>query len=108
MRINYIDASEMMADLLAELPPDPRISVHVGDPDEEALVALAHEAEVILNGHTSMGAALLARLPALALDRLERRVAQLFERGAQRLVLLQLHALFTRAARRRTGRLFHP
>ncbi|HBT00324.1 MAG TPA: 3-phosphoglycerate dehydrogenase [Citreicella sp.] len=65
MRINYIDASEMMADLLAELPPDPRISVHVGDPDEEALVALAHEAEVILNGHTSMGAALLARLPAL-------------------------------------------
>lgn len=65
MRINYIDASEMMAGLLNELPADPRLSVNIGDPDDDGVVALAGEAEVILNGHTMMSAALLARLPAL-------------------------------------------
>ncbi|MGR3378985.1 2-hydroxyacid dehydrogenase [Salipiger abyssi] len=65
MRINYIDASEMMAGLLTELPADPRLSVNIGDPDDDGVVALAGESEVILNGHTMMSAALLARLPAL-------------------------------------------
>ncbi|MDK3018556.1 2-hydroxyacid dehydrogenase [Pseudodonghicola flavimaris] len=65
MRIKYIDASEMMANVLAELPPEPRLSVHIGDPDDDGVVDLAAEAEVILNGHTTMSADLLARLPAL-------------------------------------------
>lgn len=65
MRINYIDASEMMAELLAELSPDPRLTVNIGDPDDDGVVALAQEAEVILNGHTTMSADLLARLPVL-------------------------------------------
>lgn len=65
MRVEYIDASEMMAGLLGELPPDPRISVNIGDPDDDGVVALAQDAEVILNGHTMMGPALLDRLPKL-------------------------------------------
>lgn len=65
MRVSYIDASDLTMALLAELPADPRVAAHLGDPDDNGIVARARDAEVILNGHTNMGAALLARLPAL-------------------------------------------
>lgn len=65
MQVSYIDASPLTMELLAELPADPRVAVHPGDPDDDGIVARARDAAVILNGHTNMGAAVLARLPAL-------------------------------------------
>lgn len=63
----YIDCSPFMLALLQEVMPDhaATMNVNVGDPDPDELVALAADAEIILNGHTMMDAALLARLPSL-------------------------------------------
>lgn len=63
----YIDCSPFMLALLAEVMPDYAaiMQVNLGDPGPDELVAMAGEAEIILNGHTMMDAALLARLPAL-------------------------------------------
>jgi D-3-phosphoglycerate dehydrogenase / 2-oxoglutarate reductase len=67
VRACYVDCSPFLRALIDEaglvLPSD--LSVHVGDPDPDELVALAVDAEVVLNGHTAMDAVLLAQLPKL-------------------------------------------
>jgi D-3-phosphoglycerate dehydrogenase len=63
----YIDCSPFMLGLLQDVFPDhaQTMAVNVGDPNADELVALATEAEIILNGHTMMDAAVISRLPRL-------------------------------------------
>lgn len=63
----YIDCSELMLAALARVKPDyaDHVHVNIGDPSGDEVVAIAQNAEVIWNGHTTIDAALLARLPAL-------------------------------------------
>jgi D-3-phosphoglycerate dehydrogenase len=64
--ISYIDCSALADELLAECGPlGEDVVVFRGDPAPEELPGLLHEAQIVLNGHTRMDAALLARAPAL-------------------------------------------
>jgi len=68
MQAEYIDASAMMATLMETAlarPGAPAVRIHRGDPDADEVVRRAGNAEVILNGHTVMDAALLDQLPHL-------------------------------------------
>lgn len=66
-RISYIDASPLMAEMMERAWPDcaQEMDVHIGDMPAEAIPVRAAGAEVILNGHTMMDAALLDRLTNL-------------------------------------------
>jgi D-3-phosphoglycerate dehydrogenase len=63
----YIDCSPFMLALLREVIPNyaQDMTVNVGDPGPDEVVALGGNAQIILNGHTMMDAALIARLPEL-------------------------------------------
>ncbi|MFM8990620.1 MAG: glycerate dehydrogenase, partial [Alphaproteobacteria bacterium] len=64
-RIAYVDCSPMMAATLAGLAAPGGMRVFEGDPDPAQLHATIAEAEIVLNGHTTMDAALLAAHPRL-------------------------------------------
>jgi D-3-phosphoglycerate dehydrogenase len=62
----YIDCGALMAALMAETPSLAEgITVRQGDPTPAELTDLLKEAEVVLNGHTLMDAAVLAAAPKL-------------------------------------------
>jgi D-3-phosphoglycerate dehydrogenase len=64
--IVYVDCSPLMADLLVECGTlGEGIVVHRGDPTSAALIRLMQDAQIVLNGHTAMDAALLAAAPHL-------------------------------------------
>ena len=63
--IVYIDCSPMMRELCDELARPGMLTVHEGDPSPEALAALLSDAQIALNGHTTMDAALLSGVPNL-------------------------------------------
>ena len=64
--IAYLDCSPPMADLLAGCGKLAEgIVVHRGDPTPAALRRLLQDAQIVLNGHTAMDAALLAVAPKL-------------------------------------------
>jgi D-3-phosphoglycerate dehydrogenase / 2-oxoglutarate reductase len=66
VRISYIDCVAPMDELLAECGPlGDGITVFRGNPAPEELLGLVREAEIVLNGHTQMDAALLAKAPLL-------------------------------------------
>lgn len=64
-RIAYVDCSPMMAATLAGLAAPGGMRVFEGDPDPAQLRATIAEAEIVLNGHTAMDAALLEVHPRL-------------------------------------------
>lgn len=66
-RIVYLDCSDLMLAQLEAALPDwaDRMTVNLGDPDADGVAALAAEAEIVLDGHTRIDDALLARLPRL-------------------------------------------
>jgi D-3-phosphoglycerate dehydrogenase len=62
----YIDCGALMAALMAETPSLAEgVRTHHGDPTPAELTALLEHAEVALNGHTMMDAAVLAAAPSL-------------------------------------------
>ena len=64
--IAYVDCSPLMGDLLAGCGAlADGIVVHRGDPTPDALRRLMQDAQIVLNGHTAMNAALLAAAPNL-------------------------------------------
>jgi len=64
--ITYLDCSALMADLLAGCSTLAEgVVVHHGDPTPVALRRLVQGAQIVLNGHTVMDAALLAAAPNL-------------------------------------------
>ncbi|GGH16424.1 glycerate dehydrogenase [Alsobacter metallidurans] len=64
--VRYIDCTALMQELLAAHPEAAaQIDVFVGDPDRAQLAAMLADAEVAINGHTTMDAELLAGAPRL-------------------------------------------
>jgi D-3-phosphoglycerate dehydrogenase len=62
----YIDASPFMIDLIDALPGGAgSIEINLGDPSPDELRALLSDADLVLNGHTFMDAAVLAAAPKL-------------------------------------------
>ena len=63
----YLDCTPFMAEQLAVVASGHAdlLDLHMGDPPEETIADLAQGRAVLLNGHTYMDAALLARLPEL-------------------------------------------
>lgn len=65
VRTAYVDCSPMMRSLLDEAGAPAGLVVFDGDPDKAELEALVADAAIVLNGHTAMDDALLARAPQL-------------------------------------------
>ena len=64
--IAYLDCSPLMSDLPAGSGAlADGIVVHCGDPTPAALRRLVQDARIVLNGHTTMDAELLAAAPNL-------------------------------------------
>ena len=61
----YVDCSPLMRSLLDEIGPPGSMKVYEGDPSPSELAALMANAAVVLNGHTKMDDAQLARAPLL-------------------------------------------
>lgn len=61
----YVDCSPLMRSLLDEIGPPGDMKVYEGDPGPIELADLIADAAVVLNGHTKMDDALLARAPLL-------------------------------------------
>lgn len=64
-RIVYIDCSPMMAETLKGISGSGGIRIFTGDPGPAELTDLLASADVVLNGHTMMDAALLAAHPTM-------------------------------------------
>lgn len=65
VRTVYIDCSALMHSLLDEVGQLSEFTVFDGDPSRAELEALIADAAIVLNGHTTMDDALLARAPQL-------------------------------------------
>lgn len=63
--IVYVDCSAMMRELIDGIDGAAGLTVFEGDPSSSELGALVADAAIVLNGHTSMDAALLAAAPRL-------------------------------------------
>ncbi len=61
----YVDCSPLMRSLLDEIGSPGDMKVYEGDPSPSELAVLIADAAVVLNGHTKMDDALLARAPLL-------------------------------------------
>jgi len=64
-RVVYVDCSPLMRSLLDEIGPAAGMRIFDGDPRPDELADLVADAAVVLNGHTTMDDALLARAPML-------------------------------------------
>ncbi len=64
-RVVLIDASEQVADLLAEMPVDFPLHVHHGDPSPGRLRHLLRDAGIVLDGHSYLTADDIAAAPHL-------------------------------------------
>ncbi len=64
-KVVYIDCSPLMRSLLDEIGPLVGMRVFDGDPSSGELADLMADAAIVLNGHTMMDDALLARAPLL-------------------------------------------
>lgn len=65
VKVRYVDCAGLMGALLARRKEAAWIETFHGDPDEAQLADMLADAEIVLNGHTAMSAAQIARAPAL-------------------------------------------